>query len=273
VSIPTSKRTNDVRWRTNRFQYFKWPLTLFEESIELRKDSFPLDAKTKKTKYPIRVLRYWWAISAINDELKRMESPPVIADIGCDRAIFKRLLPAIEGARIIGMDLEKNLNINKRDVELASYSEVLACDLDRGIPLPSSSIDIVVNLHVLEHLPRPEFAVREFERILRPGGLLLLGFPVLPKLFAQIREKQFANQFQKGTRVKGQHQHSFWPSRARRLVEEAGLEVEFILGSHFIRKRGAPWENFAIWVRINQIWGTLFPSLSQELCLKARKPL
>lgn len=256
----------------NRFQYFKWPLTIFEESLELRRESFPLDSKTKNTKYPIRALRYWWVLSAIDDELKNINSP-VIADIGCDRAIFKRLLKPIPGANVIGMDLAENLEINKNDLKLANYDELVPCNLDIGIPLTDSSVDILVNLHVMEHLPRPEFTMAEFSRVLRPGGLLLLGFPVLPKLLAQIREKQFASQFAKGLRILGQHQQAFWPRRARRLVEGADLNIEFMLGTYFIRKRGAFWENAALWMRINQLWGTIFPTLSQELCIKARKPL
>ena len=157
-------------------------------------------------------------------------------------------------------------------MDLAGYDEVKACNLDEGIPLSDSSVDIAINLHVMEHLPRPEFSIGEIARVLRPGGVLLLGFPVLPKPLAYIREKQFAQQFKEGTRVLGQHQHAFCPSRAQRLVEEAGLEVEFMIGTYFIRKRGAFWENSAVWMRINQLWGAMFPSLSQELCIKVRKP-
>ncbi|MCK4838619.1 MAG: methyltransferase domain-containing protein, partial [Desulfobulbaceae bacterium] len=241
-------------------------------SAELRKKSFPLDEKTKNTKYPIRALRYWWVLSAINEELEKLDSPPTIADIGCDRALFKRLLPDIEGGKVIGLDLGKSLEINKEDLDLAGYDEVKPCNLDEGIPLPDASIDIAINLHVMEHLPRPEFSISEIARVLRPGGLLLLGFPVLPKPFAHIREKQFAKQFAEGARILGQHQHAFWPSRARKLVEDAGLEVEFMIGTYFIRKRGAFWENSAVWMRVNQLWGAMFPSLSQELCIKVRKP-
>jgi SAM-dependent methyltransferase len=257
--------------KKTRFQYLKWNLNLFRNSLELRKNSFPLDCNTKDSKYPIRVLRYWWVISAIEDELKYIKSP-VIADIGCDKAILKRLLPTIPGAKIIGMDLAEQLENNMKYIELAKYDKLIPCNLDVGIPLPDSSVDILVNLHVLEHLPRPKFAIAEFARILRPGGLLLLGFPVLPKFLSKIRQKKYDKQFANGTRVLGQHQHAFWPSKARLLVEKENLKIDFILGTYFIRKMGAFWENSAMWMRINQIWGSLFPSLGQELCIKAHKP-
>lgn len=256
----------------NRLQYFRWPLSLFEESVELRKDSFPLDQKTKNTKYPIRVLRYWWVINAVNEEIEKLKSSYIVADIGCDRAILKRLLPPLDGGYVIGMDLGGNIEFNREDLKLARYDDLLACNLNEGIPLSDSSVDILVNLHVMEHLNQPESTIKEFSRVIRPGGLMLLGFPILPERFARIRERQFAKQFKAGTRVLGQHQHAFWPERVRRIVAAAGLEIEFMLGTYFIRKRGAFWENSALWVRVNQLWGTLFPSLGHELCLKLRKP-
>ena len=201
-----------------------------------------------------------------------MKSSFVIADIGCDRAIFKRLLPTPGGGYFVGMDLKRSLEINKEDLKLAQYDDLIACNLNEGIPLPDSSVNILVNLHVMEHLIRPESTIKEFSRVLRPGGLMLLGFPVLPKHFARIREKQFAKQFKAGTRVLGQHQHAFCLDRVRRFVDAAGLNIEFMLGTYFIRKRGAFWENSALWMRANQLWGTLFPALSHELCLKLRKP-
>jgi hypothetical protein len=127
-----------------RPQYFKWPLSLFEESVELRKKSFPLDEKTKNTKYPIRVLRYWWVICAINDELKKLKSPFAIADIGCDRAILKRLLSKPEGGYMIGMDLKRSLDINREDLKLAQYDDLIGCNLNEGIPLADSSVDILM---------------------------------------------------------------------------------------------------------------------------------
>jgi ubiquinone/menaquinone biosynthesis C-methylase UbiE len=46
------------------------------------------------------------------------------------------------------------------------------------IPVPARSFDWIICTEVLEHVPRPDLALREFARILRPGGGMLLTAPL-----------------------------------------------------------------------------------------------
>lgn len=45
------------------------------------------------------------------------------------------------------------------------------------IPEPDEAFDAVMCIEVLEHLPEPVKALREFFRLLRPGGILILSAP------------------------------------------------------------------------------------------------
>lgn len=50
------------------------------------------------------------------------------------------------------------------------------------LSLASASVDVVLSFEVLEHVPDYRTALREFQRVLRPGGLLVVSVPFLPLL-------------------------------------------------------------------------------------------
>ncbi len=48
------------------------------------------------------------------------------------------------------------------------------------LPFDSGSIDRIVACHVLEHLPNPHQILREWDRVVKPGGLISLVLPCDP---------------------------------------------------------------------------------------------
>lgn len=46
------------------------------------------------------------------------------------------------------------------------------------IPMPSDHYDCIINTQVLEHVPDPLKTLREMNRVLKPGGILLLTVPL-----------------------------------------------------------------------------------------------
>lgn len=250
-----------------RFRFVREPLDSIDKNDETHRADFPFSAELNKRRYPVRALRYWWLSRVIDEEARSLDRPPVIIDVGCDRGIIKRFIPPIEGARWIGLDID----VDRPDVELARYDERIQADFDEGLPVRDSTADIAICSHVLEHLPRPEFTMREINRILKPGGLLLVGVPTAPKFIAKMREKQFQKELANGKRVHGQHIHVFWEERLADLAERAGFTVEYSTGTSLIRKKGSKLEDYSAWIRFNQIGAALFHSLGQELCMQLRK--
>ena len=253
----------------SRFRLLKEPLTAITHNEEIRKSDFPFSELLKQTRYPVRALRYWWMHCVIEDEVKDKKETVTIVDVGCDTGIIKRFIPPVKNSRWIGLDIITT----RKGLEVAGYDEVKQCDFDEGLPLEDDSCDIVICSHVLEHLPRPEFTMGELARILKPGGMLLVGVPIAPKFIAKVRERKFIEELKTGKRQPWQHVRVFWIKRLHRLAEEKGLKVEFSVGTAMIRKKGSRLENYAAWIRFNQIWAAMFPALGQELCVQIRKPV
>ena len=66
----------------------------------------------------------------------------------------------------------------------------LDLDLDRSglVGVSDHAFDAVVACHLIEHLANPVEALREFDRVLRPGGRLVLIVPDRTRTFDSVRE-------------------------------------------------------------------------------------
>jgi len=53
----------------------------------------------------------------------------------------------------------------------------IVCDITRGLPFENETVDEIICIHVLEHIQNLEFVMREFHRILKPGGSLKIWVP------------------------------------------------------------------------------------------------
>lgn len=51
-----------------------------------------------------------------------------------------------------------------------------------ALPLATASVDLLVSLSVLEHVPALDEAAAEITRVLRPGGRAVLGYPRVDRL-------------------------------------------------------------------------------------------
>jgi SAM-dependent methyltransferase len=265
------KETSGNRVQTywdRRFAFLRWPLDIFEERVAATREVGFFSHRARATTYPIRGVRYWWVLCALRDEVRRQERPIRIADVGCSKGFMKDFTGDGLDAQWVGLDMM----IDHQALENSGYHEAHECDFDKPLPLPDGSVDVAVFLHVIEHLPRPSFTMQELSRILRPGGLLLAGSPVAPGPIAWIRERQLQSRLREGTVSPGGHINSLACGRWRNLVKECGLDLRILTGTFLARWSGSPLENQAWWLRFNQLWGALFPSLGGEAYLSARKP-
>jgi 2-polyprenyl-3-methyl-5-hydroxy-6-metoxy-1,4-benzoquinol methylase len=64
-----------------------------------------------------------------------------------------------------------------RPRDLADQVGWIQADLNAPLPCADGSFDAIVSTEVIEHLENPRAVFREFSRVLRPGGQLLLTTP------------------------------------------------------------------------------------------------
>jgi SAM-dependent methyltransferase len=74
-----------------------------------------------------------------------------------------------------------------RDLFRVEGVGVVSADMNRGLPFPDASFDHAVCVDGIEHLENPYFTVREFERVLRPGGRLVFSTPNISAFRSRFR--------------------------------------------------------------------------------------
>ena len=112
----------------------------------------------------------------IEDTLKKIPEGLTILDAGAGESPFKKFCGHLKyiaqdfgqyhGDGEIGLQTG-TWNNSKLDI----VSDILS------IPLPDGSVDAIMCTEVLEHVPDPLGAIKEFNRLIKPGGYLLLTAP------------------------------------------------------------------------------------------------
>lgn len=112
----------------------------------------------------------------VEDTLKKIPAGLTILDAGAGECQFKKFCAHL---KYIAQDFgqyhgsgEIGLQTGKWDnSRLDIVSDITA------IPLPDQSVNAVMCTEVLEHIPDPVGAIKEFSRLVKPGGYLLITAP------------------------------------------------------------------------------------------------
>ena len=259
-------RTVAGRW----VPFLGWPLRPYRETVDLTEPNGGLGKHVHHARYSLRLQRYWWAAQKLAEESASREGREerfVVVDLGCEQGWLKRFTPVRAGMEWIGLDGETG----HASLVASGYDRVEVANFDERLPLPDGCADAVVSLHVFEHLPRPAFTVSEVARVLKPGGVFLAGAPTSPGPVAWVRTRWLRWRDRAGRNRHWGHLQKLSPGAWQDLCEGAGLRTEFVTGSHLIRRTGWRLEDARWWVRLNQLWAGVFPSLGSEAYVAARR--
>lgn len=125
---------------------------------------------------------FWWNKDFLQLMAKRLELSKInkILDVGCGVGHWNRALSTVlpKNTQIFGIDLEDAW------ISEATKLAVLNGLQDRSfyqkgdalnIPFPDNTFDMVTCQTLLIHLQNPDIALREFIRVLKPNGILLIA--------------------------------------------------------------------------------------------------
>ncbi len=108
-----------------------------------------------------------WILQRIRENFG--ETKPTILDVGCGAGFLSNAL-AKGGFSVSGVDLSADsLRVAKLYDHTGTVDYKSADALH--LPYPDQSFDVITCMDFLEHVENPEKFIKEFSRVLKPGGL------------------------------------------------------------------------------------------------------
>ncbi|MCX5381497.1 methyltransferase domain-containing protein [Streptomyces sp. NBC_00091] len=124
--------------------------------------------------------RFAYQTPAYESAVSRMRLAPGrrAVDLGCGTG---RAMPALRAqvgpaGQVLGIDVTPAMLTAAARHGRTGHGHLLAADCTR-LPLPGASVDGIFSAGLLDHLPDPHTALREWARVTAPDGVLLLFHP------------------------------------------------------------------------------------------------
>ena len=110
----------------------------------------------------------------------RENSLASLAGRGLEIGAFHSPLPVPSGVQVTYADVLPAAIARRYFAEVPTDVPIVEPEIvapAHALPVPSGSQDFVLASHLIEHLPDPLAGLKEWHRVLRPGGLLFLAVP------------------------------------------------------------------------------------------------
>lgn len=108
---------------------------------------------------------------------QRRQRYDVVVDVGCGSGYsLPKLAQRFQPHELVGVDIDPAmLEVARQEARRASIAARLVEASSARIPLPDASADMLFCHQTFHHLVEQEAALREFMRVLKPGGILLFA--------------------------------------------------------------------------------------------------
>lgn len=178
-----------------------------------------------------------WSLTKVENVNFEIISPYIegkkVLEIGCGRGYMTVLLSL--KASVVAFDISRHCLEYAKELDNLGNNVSYFRGNAYSVPFESDTFDIVVATEVLEHLPGLDKAMREINRVVKRGGLVVASVPntmmyLYPEVLCYLcltakGRKYLVGRMRRQIDDKGQYHRPFLPLQFRRLFENYGFEV------------------------------------------------
>ncbi len=158
-----------------------------------------------------------------------------VLEVGCGKGDFSLYL-AEKGATIIGTDFsETAIEIATAKGKLYKSSATFLEMDAQMICFEDAFFDIIYSCECLEHIPDPTKALKEFQRVLKSGGIAIITTENYSNamIFLWLKSWITKTPFNSGEKIQPiENFFVFW--RVKKMMNNAGFVVKKITGWHYV---------------------------------------
>lgn len=111
--------------------------------------------------------------------LQRLEAAQDILDVGCGKGRLVNFLACETEKRVVGLDISnRGFAQARREADQAATSHLVECvrgDAQQMVAFEDGQFEAVTLTRALHHIKAPVAALQEVQRVLSPGGQVLIG--------------------------------------------------------------------------------------------------
>jgi SAM-dependent methyltransferase len=145
------------------------------------------------------------------------ERDDLVLEIGCSRGFLTQRVRQELSPSTIGVDL------NPEAIANAITGGLSVMDA-QALAFEDGSFDKLYSFHCIEHIPDLPRAFREMDRVLKPGGRVLLVYPAEPIRGLYVVPTALIL-FGNALRAREIHLHRLWPAKIERMLAGTSFAV------------------------------------------------
>jgi SAM-dependent methyltransferase len=211
-----------VRWIRQGFSFLETFLKLSGTRYSVAAADYD-----ERAFYSAIPMQRFWQRSRVKEILSFAPRTGRILDAGCGSSVILRGL-----GKAVGMDLRhpKTRYMRRYGLPMVTASIV-------GIPFVEASFDSVICSQVIEHVPADPRVFTELDRVLKPGGRLILGTPDYSRWTWRLIERLYGWLLPGGYDMPSEHITHYHRAGLVRLLQTMGyrqIQYRYVFRSELI---------------------------------------